>query len=326
VRLLNFIIIAYVSKIFVLIDKFRVNISIIITPAYRRVDEMNKRNYKIIITIITALLLLSLCSCGGKAIKEQEETKTDPYSLYIEAAKRMYNSGGLSIDYEGKSIEQTGEGLEKNTEILFHYEWNDFESNPELKATVQSIVDDEVFSVTNKYIKDGVMYGDDGEKGFKYVIKQDYGYDDPIQEVRILIPLGFTENIMLSSAADDVGDNKRLVFSINGSKMWLGGDDMFLMYNPYYLASEDYSPSPYDNLVLEAILDADGNMVKMMYSYSYSYTPPGPIKHGESHVQVQVSAYNIKIGNVKIDFPADLETSDFYKDIDVFNAELGLLN
>gem|GEM_PF-3950023 len=238
------------------------------------------------------LVAIFTVACGGKV---------DPaaYELYNSAVNALEAGDGFALDsYSESSVVVNGGDPQDKTVNTLELEVSRAGGNTEMMETV-SVDQAGLKHELSMYYKDGFYYmNNDGDKIRYSAAGQGNmpSVDDIISTEECQnIPV-FPESAIRESSIEESNGLKNLSFTVKGEALPLSLNGGAAAGDP----SVD-GKTVYDDAVVTAIIEANGNLSQTAFVYTVENKP-----NGNTTKTTTVNACIITQNNVKVDFPDDL--------------------
>jgi hypothetical protein len=257
-----------------------------------------KKRFVTSVFAIGFALMLSLSGCG----EGTGDSKAD-YELYAVAAAAMNEAAGIEMDMDmTTSVEGDAAGFDsdlKMTSNLKMFKKSDTDFEMEMRQTTNVLgtaVD------TTSYFKDGNMYINMGEEKMKMALPM----EDAIAQANASA-MEFEQSAIKNSSSKDVDNGKEVSFTVSGDAL----KDYMEKGTQGALAGLGTGlDMSFGDATITSVIDSDGNMVSLSMKMTFDMSADGE----KTAMTISIDMHNIVIGDIVIDFPADL---DSYEEIAV---------
>lgn len=232
-------------------------------------------------------LVLSLAACGSSA-------SSDPYELYINAAKKLDKPDAVSMNMNMKTAATIGEeSYDSTIDGTIAMIYSDDRKSVDMSMDLKTSTDGEETTML-AYYKDGYLYSE--LMGMK--LKMETPMNEAmvgIDESQVAI---FAEDAIIDKKLEKISGGTKVTFVVKGDSLKDLAQDSLDS-----LAEYDADVN-YEDAIISAVVDKKGNITS--YDADLKYTVTSEDMTGNFTVKMNLS--NIVTQDVKIEFPDDLDS------------------
>jgi hypothetical protein len=253
-----------------------------------------KRKICVVVSMFLCFtLVLSLAACGSSA-------SSDPYELYINAAKKLDKPDAVSMNMNMKTAATIGEeSYDSTIDGTIAMIYSDDRKSVDMSMDLKTSTDGEETTML-AYYKDGYLYSE--LMGMK--LKMETPMDEAVgsfsgSQVQI-----FSADAVIDKKLEKVKGGTKVTIKVKGDALKeLAADSLSDL-------GDTDTEITYQDATISAVIDKKGNLIA--YDVDMSFDVVAEDNSGSFKVKASLS--DIVIDNVKIDFPDDLDEYQDFSD------------
>jgi len=224
-----------------------------------------------------------------------------PYEIYLLSAELLADADSMIMDGRiSMKMDMGGESMDITMNTLMEMVMHS-ETDVDMRMIATTVTDSGDMS-TAIYFRNGVMYMDMMEM-MGMQMKMEMPLEDMLEQVNTSGALDFTEDAIMDASMREVAGGTEISFTLSGEVM----SDMVDSLTGGMLANVGLDSSDMSinlgDVEYVVVLDSDNMLTSMDVSMSMSMEVDGE----RTAMDVSTAMKVVQIGNVVIDFPADLD-------------------